>query len=121
MNTPPPCTGGQIGYGDTNSTLNLAPGPWPLAPAPNPSRQPPPTALRNAPASPTRSNALALHRELIALGSASAARAIPAKLDLSGESPATQLNIADDQAKKNCAASHRQECTFFHANSTKFF
>src|SRR5258706_7560904 len=124
MNTPPPCTGGQIGYGDTNSTWRADPRvrggpparlasewspPGPASPCgadppvragpPDPansnsSRKYPPIGLRKASASVTTASRFARDLETIARGNCSVAHASPARLARSGESPATQLNSA---------------------------
>ena len=60
-------------------------------------------ACRRSPAS-----ARARERETKRRGSCSDARAMPAKLARSGESPTSQLSIAPAQVKKKCDISRRQ-------------
>ena len=50
----------------------------------------------------------ACQREAIAPGSCSVARAMPPRLDLSGESPATQLSSAPDQETSKFPVIRRQ-------------
>src|SRR5580704_15133397 len=99
MNTPPPCTGGQIGYGETNITFNGSGFVRELEKA---SRKCPPRGLLNASVSVTLARFLARIRDAIAAGSCSAARATPAKLARSGESPNNQLNIAFAHVNQKC-------------------
>src|SRR5580704_3272024 len=97
MKTPPPCTGGQIGYGETNSTFKRS---GFVGKFEKISRKWPPKGLRKASVSLTAASLFAPIREPIACGSCSVARTMPGKLARSGESPNHQLSIALDHVNQ---------------------
>src|ERR1700728_4028894 len=114
MKTPPPWVGGQIGYGETNSTRS---GSACGGSGTNTSRKQPPRGLRNASVSEIVANLRALIRDATARGSWSVALAMPEKFARSGESPNSQLSIAFAQVNQKCACNRRHVWMFFHVNS----
>src|SRR6185369_3797695 len=118
MNTPPPCTGGQIGYGDTNRTARRA---GSLRKGTNASRKCPPRGRSKASWSVMVASRRARERETSARGRATNARRMAEKLVRSGESPASQLRVAAPQVEIKCDPSHPQLWMFFQVNTRKFF
>src|SRR5215204_5689321 len=118
MNTPPPCVGGQIGYGDTNNTESWS---GSGGSASNRSRKYPPRGRRNASVSLTAERERATQRARIAAGNCAAARNNPAKFARSGDSPITVLTIASAHDAMKCADIFGPSWIFFQQNRTKFF
>src|SRR6478736_4226256 len=100
--------GGQIGYGETNNTRKGDP-----SSVSNVSRKYPPSGRRKASESEMAASRSACAREAIAPGSCSVARAIPPKLDRSGESPPSQLSSAPAHDDRKFARKRRHSWMFF--------
>ena len=101
MNTPPPCTGGRMGYGETNSTRGRS-GAGSMAA--KRSRKYPPSGRLKASLSVMAARPSARRRDRMAWGSCRKARHSAARFGRSGISPNTTARTAPAQAKKKCAA-----------------
>src|SRR6516225_7748347 len=118
MKTPPPWIGGQIGYGETKSTLSFL---GCAGRTSKVSRKCPPCVRRNASRSEMCESDRARRRARMAKGRLKVARAMPAKLERSGDSMKSQASIAVAHVKKKWPGSRRQSWMFFQVNSRKFF
>src|SRR5229473_2917185 len=118
MKTPPPWTGGQMGYGETKRTFSRS---GSAGNAMKRSRKYPPNGLRNASVSEIVASARARKREASAPGNWQNARHNPVRLGRSGESPKIRLKIAPANVKTKCEHRRGHSWMFFQQKRMKFF